>query len=393
MSSYKFKKNKIDNKCRNIFSEKKINPESGQAVLIAVILSLAVSMLILFGLSLPITDQIKNEKDYVLSKQAFLNSLTLNEEVLYRLNTKKPLPSSIGLSILNYSSVATTTNLNSSTIQVVSTGVNNFFERKTQALVSSNKSILFNYGVWISNGGIKMENSSEINGDVFSLGPIVTADTSTVSGTISNSLNSINLPISDDNINNWRNQASAGVVIVGGLNLSGASKSTTTTGALKIVGDLVVKNNCVFTLTGPLYVTGNLILDNSSRLQLNSSYGSTSETVVVDGYMDIKNSVYLGGSGIAGSNIIMATQNTGGCTDAVCTNPAIRIENTDAAAAVLVAPHGAIYLKGSGSTKGIFANYLYMSNSSSITYDSSLIDINFNSSTSTSWDFSSLKEI
>ena len=368
------------------------NPESGQAVLIAVILSLVVSTLILFGISLPVADQIKNSNDYLSSQQALINTETLNEEVLYRLNNKKSVPSVLSMSILENINSANVSDINSGEKEVVSTGQVGYFTRKLQSDISSNKNIALNYGTWISNGGLRMENSSEIQGDVFSLGGSLLLNSSAISGNLSTSSYPVNLPISDDDISNWKNQASSGQIINGDLTIS---NSTTTVGAVKIVGDLFVKNSAILTLGGPVYVTGSIYVSNSARVQLSPSYSSKSETIVSDGIIDIKSSAYLGGSGSTGSNLIIATESSSGCTNLNCTGgtPAINVSNSVMANAVLIAPHGAVYLSNSSNTKGVVANYLYMSNSSSLQYDSSLSNINFNSSTSTIWRFNSIKEI
>ena len=371
----------------------KPNPESGQAVLIAVILSLTIATLILFGISLPVADQIRSSNDYLLSRQALINSETLNEEVTYRLNKNKTVPSVLSLSILDDDTSSAVSDLDLKTKQVISTSNYNLFTRQTKAILSSNRDISFNYGAWLSSGGLRMDNSSQIIGDVFSLGDTLFLNSSSVGGKLSTSTYSVNLPISDDDINNWKTQGSSGIVNNGSITLSNVS--TTTAGALKVVGNLTLRNSSVLTLNGPLYVTGNLTMDNSTKLQVNSSYGTKSETIVVDGIIDINSSAYLGGSGQSGSSVILATQNSSGCDNINCTGttPAIKISNSAVASAILVAPHGAVYLSNSSNTKGVLANYLYMSNSSTINFDPMLINLNFNSSTSTFWTIDSLKEI
>ncbi|MEI6042090.1 MAG: hypothetical protein WCQ00_00780 [bacterium] len=369
------------------------NRESGQAVLIAVILTLAISTIILFGLSLPIADQVKNTSDYLTSKQSLLNSLTGDEEVLYRLNKGKIVPSVLSLSILNSNTGISIADVNSSTKEVISSSAYSLFARKTKTILSSNKDISFNYGAWLSSGGLRMDNSSVIHGDVFSLDGSLLLNTSLITGTLSTSTNSVNMPISDSDINGWKNQASSGIIINGGLDLNG--KATSTIGAAKIIGNLKLDQSSVLTLGGPLYVTGNVELDNTSTVQLSPSYGSKSETIVVGGTIIMKNSAYLGGSGTLGSNIILVSESTNGCTNIDCTggDPAISISNSALASAFLVAPYGAIYLSNTSNTKAVFANHLSMANSSSITYDPYLVNINFNSSTSTIWGINSLKEI
>ena len=370
------------------------NKESGQAVLIAVILSLVISTSILFAISLPVLNQIKNSNEYISSKQAILNAETSTEEVLYRLNKNKIPPSVLGISVLKDVTSVSTLDLGGSLKQTTASCQYNLFTRKLSSLMSSNRTILFNYGAWLSGGGLRLENNTSINGNVFSLGGGYVPDITSIHGVYSTTTYAVNFPVSNTDILNWKNQASSGQVINGSVSL--VNKSTTTTGALKIVGDLSIKNSgSIMTLNGPLYVTGNLIVENSSGIQLGAGYGSKSETIVVDGTIKVKTSAFIKGSGQNGSNILLVTQNTAGCPDYNCTNiaPAIEISQSALADTILIAPYGAVYLENGSDTKGVLANYLYMSNSSKIFYDTSLIGINFNSSTSTFWSINSISEI
>ncbi len=372
----------------------KINYESGQTILLAVLLSVTIATLILLGLSIPVADQIRGSSDYLSSRQVLVNSETASEEILYRLNNNKNVPAVLGFSVLGNTS-ALISDLDLTTKQVVSSSDNGSFVRKTiTALISPNRTVAFNYGVWTGAGGVRMENSSVVNGNVFSLGGKVSTGSSQINGVYSSATSSVNMPISDADITNYKNQASTGVIING--NKTYSSVATSTVGSLKIVGNLTITNSSVLTLNGPLYVTGNLTMSNSSVLRLNSTYGVKSETIVVDGRIDIGNSSYLGGSGHNSSNIILITQNTSGCSNLNCTNvnpPAVKLENSAYVGAVILAPYGAVYLTNSASTKGVYANYLYMRNSASITFDNTLINMNFNSSTSTRWSLENLREI
>ena len=368
------------------------NKQAGQAVLIAVILSLVISVLILFGMSIPIADQVKNSNDYISSRQALINTETLTEEDLYRLNKGKTNPSVLSLSELKGATAVSVTDISSNIKQSIATSTYVSFTRASKAIMSSNRSIMFNYGAWLGSGGIRMDNPAQVNGNVFSIGGGSIYSPSAISGVYSTSTYSVNFPVSDDDISNWINQASSGIVINGSLNLN--NTSTTTTGALKIVGSLDVKKSTM-ALKGPLYVTGNLVVETGGAIQLDSSYGTNSETIVVGGTIEVKTGASITGSGQTGSNVLLVTQSTAGCSNYSCTSisPAISISQSSIADTILVAPHGAVYLTNNSNTKGVLANYLYMSNGSNITYNSSLVGTSFNSSTSTFWSINSLDEI
>ena len=366
-------------------SRRKINNQSGQAVLIAVILSLAISMLILFGISLPVTDQVSNSNDYLSSKQSLINAEILNKESLYRLNKGKTLPSVLSLSIDNINSSAGISDLGLNDKQVVSQSIFGLFKNKTQSVLSSNRSISFDYGVWTSVGGVSLENNSEINGNVFSLGNIHTNNFSSINGAISTSSYYLNLPISSADIYNWKNQASSGLLQGGNWTIS--SDSTSTASALKIVGNLELKNGAVLELNGPLYVTGNLKMSDSSIIKLNSNYGLKSDTIVVDGLVNIESGSYISGSGQDKSNVILATENSNSSASV------INFDNSSSNDVISVALNGSVYLNNNSSVKDVVSKSLILSNSSSINYPNHVLNVDFNSSTSTIWNMTSLKEI
>jgi hypothetical protein len=297
------------------------------------------------------------------------------------------------MSLVGDNSYSVIAEWNSNTKQVISNSDYRGFTRKIEALFTANRTVIFDFGVWLGGGGLRMENTSHVDGNVFSMGNVLRLGSSTIGGQLSTSTSPVNLPMSDEDINNWKAQASSDKVITGGLNLS--NQATTTFNAVKIVGDLILRNQSVLTLNGPVYITGNLVLDNQSRMVLSSAYAEKSETIVVDGTISLGNGTYLGGSGLNGSTIILATQNTSGCSNTSCTGgtPAISLVNSAEAKAILVAPHGAVYLSNSAETKSVLANYLYMSNSAKIEYDPYIVDTSFKTSTTTSWSVSSLKEI
>ncbi len=370
------------------------NRESGQVVLVAVVLTLSISVLILFGLSLPVADQVRSAGDYLSSKQTLINSESLNGEVLYRLNNNKTMPEVLNMSVVGDASYSIIAQWDANDKLVTSNSDYRGFTRKIQAMFTSNRTVIFDFGVWLSNGGLRMENSSHIDGNVFSMGNVLRLGSSSIGGTLSTSTTPVNQPMSDTDIDNWKVQGSAGKIVNGNLTITN-STATTTAGALKVVGNLTITNSSILTLNGPVYITGDLVLDNSARIKLSSSYAEKSETIVVNGTINLGNSTYLGGSGQSGSTIILATQNTNGCANTSCTGgtPAIKLTNSAEASAILLAPHGAVYLSNSAQTKSVLANYLYMSNSAQVEYDPNIVNTSFKSSTSTSWSISSLKEI
>jgi hypothetical protein len=196
-------------------------------------------------------------------------------------------------------------------------------------------------------------------------------------------------PISQANIDDWKNDA-----IVGGstttVNMTGVTALSL--GPIQINGDLILNNSSVLTITGPIYVTGNMSINNASQVKVASALGSASGQIVVDGSVSIGNSGGIAGSGTAGSYVVLTSNKT--CTTTVdCTaNPSVSI--TGAAGAVVInAIGGAVKLSNSAGVKAVVAKMMIMSGTAHLTYESGLADVNFTSGPSGSWVKQSWKEV
>src|SRR3989338_5044864 len=89
-------------------SNTKINLERGQAMMVATVLFLVVSITIILGLAGPILKQQKIASNFVLSRQSYFLAEAGIEDVVYRLQTGKPVSSTEILS-LSGSTVTTVT--------------------------------------------------------------------------------------------------------------------------------------------------------------------------------------------------------------------------------------------------------------------------------------------
>src|SRR3989344_5547473 len=98
----------------------KINLEQGQAMMVATILFLVVSITIIFGLVGPILKQQKITSQLVLSRQSYFLAEAGLEDVIFRLKAGQPVEASEVLS-LNGSTVTTVTTDVSGGKEVVST--------------------------------------------------------------------------------------------------------------------------------------------------------------------------------------------------------------------------------------------------------------------------------
>src|SRR3989344_2775144 len=191
----------------------------------------------------------------------------------------------------------------------------------------------------------------------------------------------LNFPISDSQVQSWKDDAVAGGTQSGDINLS--DSETLTIGPKKVVGNLYVSNSGILTISGTLWVTGNIVLSNSAQVKLSGSYGSGSGMIISDGTVSTSNSATFSGSGVSGSYMMMLTTST--------SSSAINVANS-AGTVILVAPYGTISFSNTAGAKEAIAKTISMSNSATLTYESGLMNVNFVSGPSGSWEVQTWKE-
>lgn len=108
------------------------------------------------------------------------------------------------------------------------------------------------------------------------------------------------MPVSDANIQAWKDQAQSSGVYTGNITSCQAQL-----GPGKYVGNISLNNNCTITISDPVWITGDLTLNNGIIFKLNPSYGSSSGVIVVDGKINVSNNVKINGSGTAGSFLMV----------------------------------------------------------------------------------------
>ena len=423
----------------------KTNKESGQVMLVLVVVFLFVSMVVVFGIINPILKQVSISKASINSSHSFYLAESSLEDVLFRLKNNRQISATEVLSLNN----AMTTTLITDTAtgkQVVSTASRDRNYRRMQTNVQLGVGAAFYYGVQAGLGGFNLENSSSIIGNVYSAGPVVgngnmiygdvvssgssglindihatgnayshTIQNSTIdkdayyvnrSGTtvIGNSypnspdLPDAPLPISDEQIDIWKAEAEAG----GTVTCSGSNyniSSNTTIGPRKIPCNLVISGTPTVNLSGPVWVVGNITIQNSSIIKVASSLGNKSVVLIADNPSDregssrivLQNSTSFQNSGTAGSYIFLISRNTnaesGGSTQAISNS------NSSGGAAVLYAPHGLITLQNSINVKEVTAYRITLQNSAQIRYDTGLPSTLFSSGPGGGYDVLDWKEI
>lgn len=194
-------------------------------------------------------------------------------------------------------------------------------------------------------------------------------------------------PVSDSNINGWKNEAIIGGTYTGTYNTP--SSGSVTLGPKKITGDLNITGSSTLFVTGTLWVQGNVTVSGSAKIVLALSYGNSSGIIVSDGWLDLSGSGQLNGSGQSGSYILFVT--TSNCDASFCAHNAIDITGS-AGSVVLNAQNGTIKFTGSASAKEATAYKIKLEGSTVVTYESGLANMNFSSGPSGSWGIDGWKE-
>ena len=321
---------------------------------------------------------------------------------------------------------------------IISTG--NFSERIRKSRVVyaiKTDNISFFYGAQAGDGGITMENNSRIRGNVFSNGSIVglngkgyidyTAKVATIGNeiegliiggdaythnckncTIAGSLyfsgggqenctassgikehpveEKKSLPISEEQIIKWKNDALQGGVFENNYTVGGGVSDSL--GPKKIVGNLILQNNSTLIINGTLWVTGNIEVNNNAILKLSNDYGSTSGIVVADGRIAIKSGAQVQGSGVEGSYIMLLSTNA----SIDFGLPAVDVVNT-ARGAIFYASRGMIRLRNNMFIREATGYKLYLDNNAVIEYEVGLEDTAFSSGPGGSWEITTWREI
>lgn len=404
--------------------------ERGQALLLAVLFFLALSLTMVLGLSGPVfrnqravTDLLNGQKSYYLLEAGL-------EDVAYRLAHGKAY-STTGqlLSIGGYSVSADTSTVSGKKV-IDATATWDGDVRKAEVTLVAGDGVTFYYGVQIGQGGFSIGNNSGINGSVYSNGSIfgtngsyITGDAVAV-GTINNlrvgtsgtgnawantlttvTVSSTNgkaycqtgsgnnlacdtskgvpatqgFPISDTDIQGWKNDATAGGTFVGTKTIN----SATSLGPLKIQGDLTVNNT--LTVTGTLWITGNVTISNGATIKLSTDYGDSGGIVLNDGTITMGNNVSLLGSGTSGSYLLLTSLSN--------STSAMTVGNGNTTEVILFAPNGTINFGNNADVKAMTAKTISLGNNTILNYTTGFLDAVFNSGPTGGFNIYTWKEI
>ncbi|MDD3486927.1 MAG: hypothetical protein PHF35_00915 [Candidatus Moranbacteria bacterium] len=191
------------------------------------------------------------------------------------------------------------------------------------------------------------------------------------------------MPLSDGNIQGWKNEAEAGGVISGDYHVGWAGA---TLGPKVITGDLLIDGGGILNVTGTLYIKGDFTLTSGGRVKLDESYGESNGIIIVDGNVSLTGGSNFSGSGQEGSYPFLIT--TSSCPTAPGCNGDNAIYLSGGAGTVaLIAQDGNALINGGSALKEVTAKQITMSGGAQLIYDSGLVNANFSSGPGGSWEY------
>lgn len=176
-------------------------------------------------------------------------------------------------------------------------------------------------------------------------------------------------PISEANITSWKNEAA-----VAGSIAQPACGSQIAWGPGKFTGDLTLGNSCIVKVKTPIWVTGDITMGNENRFTLDSSYGTGSGVIILDGQATMGNENKLLGTGQGNSILVLLTTYDSRTNN----NSAITIGN-EGNSGVFYADKGIIDPGNENQFKEITAWKIKITNESIIDYETGLASILFTS--------------
>lgn len=151
--------------------------QNGAAMIIVVLFFIILSATLLIGVSSPISNQIRGTNEFLISKSGYNIADSQAENAMYRFNKGKT-DAPTNMTLLGATATAVLTSIGSEKSLIIE-GSKSIFDRYIKAVFATDEGVSFNYGLQVGNGGLLMEGSSHISGNVYANGDIVGSGNST----------------------------------------------------------------------------------------------------------------------------------------------------------------------------------------------------------------------
>jgi hypothetical protein len=419
--------------------------ESGQAVIIAVVLFLLGSTLVTTALAAPVTRDLRAAHNLVESKKSFFVGDALLDDLNYRLSRLLPVAGTEVLTIDGITATGTvTTVLGGKDVEIVSTTEEKIV-RSAKASLAVGAGVAFDFALQTDVGGLILENSASVGGNVYSNGTVVGSGSNIIGGgvvsadvggliekvhatssayahTIKNSTidedayyqtisgstvlgtsypgsadqPTTTLPITDEQVAEWEALAEAGGTISSPCPYK--IDENASLGPVKINCDLEISGNITLTLNGPVWVTGNIDFQNDNIVRVNPSLVGVSIAMIADkpsnqttsSKINVQNAPIFQGAGDR-SYILLLSQNRSAKDGG--SEVAINVQNYASGQLLVYAARGEILLQNNISLREVTGYRIRLKNSAKVTYETGLVSVLFSAGPSGSYGLSGWGEI
>lgn len=416
--------------------------DRGAAVMLFIIFFMFAATALSFIFSRSVFSAVYQQNLLDRSKQAYYSAEALVEDVSYR-EVNALGPDAVETNTLFGVPVVSTTTIDTvdGLWNIAAEGVYNRVYRKVQGVLAEGSGASFNFGLQSGTGGIQMQNSSEVVGNVFSNGPIVGGGSSLVrgdaisagsaglaqgihaTGTVrAHFIDAIevdgdayydteigasvifgtryfpepdqataSMPISDEVIELWEsNIQNNGGTIIASTDPECAGGTyvidfDTTIGNLKVECNLEFdKNTTVVDLTGPVWAVGDVTFKGAT-VRADASVGSRSVPIIAhnptstatSSKVSVVNSSNFYGSGVPKSYILVVAMNDDGENGG--SEVAFDIGNSAQGDLLVYAPHGIVSMTNNIDLKEVTGWRIDMGNNTTVIYESGLVNQLFTS--------------
>lgn len=411
--------------------------DAGFAAFYITILILAVVFAISVSIYILTYGEQKISSNIIKSNQAYYTAEAGIEDALLRLVKKWNWSSPYVFNVDGATTTVEISDVIGGSRTITSTGNSLNRIRKVQAVYSiSTQETSFYYGAQVGEGGIEMQDASQIQGNVFSNGSIIKLSGSPqITGTakvaktgnkisgmdigkdayvdicensqiqdtltsatsnqctaatykaLTEEIATTSLPISEEQIEKWKEEATSGGVIVGDYILQGSQAASL--GPKKIEGRLTVQNVAQLKVTGTLWVTGEIIIQDKAQVFLDQiSYRNRSGVIVGDGRVVVQNNTRVSGSGQSGSYLMLLST-----LDSLLTGEMAIVVQDSPQLDIIYASRGRIQLQNSIRLREVCGWGLKLQNKAAVIYESGLADVSFTSGPGGSWEVGSWEEV
>ncbi|OGI60454.1 hypothetical protein A2641_00255 [Candidatus Nomurabacteria bacterium RIFCSPHIGHO2_01_FULL_37_25] len=433
-------------------TKRKINNQSGAAMLISVIFFLFISLAIIGGLVSPSVREYKNASVNLNSKKSYFLAESGTEDAFYRLLNNLAISGSEVITLDSNSATTTITTLPGGSKQISALGDVSSYQRKTDLTLLIGEGVSFNYGIQVGAGGLTMGSNSEIQGNAFVAGNItgsgdITGDVvvaennhsisgvdvvgnvlaySCLSGTVVNgnltyvtggshtcsvsgSVSSQSTPISSEGfaitqtqIDDWKAETANGVAK--SAYTINSNSTVTESSSVVITGNMGVGSGATWNLMGTTKIIGNLTINSNSNVNIsdtlyvtgNISFGGGSITQLSSSYGSSSGVVLSDGVMTINSNTtLLGSGQTGSYILILSTsnsNSAINI-GSNATGAIFYASAGRVMVNSNANVKEVTGYAVSLGSNAILQYESGLANLNFSGGPSGGWSISSWKEI